>query len=52
MKKSIRLIIVTLLLFVCSGCFIPVEDGGYRGGGEHDRGGHRDNDRGEQRDHH
>ena len=52
--KSIRLIIVTLLLTVCSGCcFVPVEEGGHRhsgGGGDH--GEHRGGDRGEHGDHH
>jgi hypothetical protein len=53
MKKSIRLIIVTLLFTVCSGCFIPVEKGGHRhGGGGGDHGEHRGGDSGEHGDHH
>lgn len=52
MKKSIRYIIITVLLLACSGCFplfVPVDGGGRGGGGgghehrdEGGRGGHRD----------
>jgi len=55
MEKSMRLIIVALLLTVFGGCcFIPVEEGGHRDGG---RGGdhreHRGGDRGDDHgDHH
>ena len=47
MKKRARLIIVTLLLVLFSGCYpiyVPIDDGHHRDGGGHDRGG--DPDRG------
>jgi hypothetical protein len=48
MKKSIRYIIVTVLLLACSGCFpifVPTEEGGH-GGGEHEHEHHEQGEHG------
>jgi len=50
MKKSIQLIIITILLLACSGCFpvlVPADGERERGGGGHDR--HDQGERGGRR---